>query len=107
MAASPNATYVEFFPDDQVLNFRKIIDRQTEVRDGRLVLPEEPGLGFDFLPEAVAEYAVRLSVAAVTAFMRAVGTCISLMRSLDRAFPKVNTTMVMMLEDEDGKGAST
>ncbi len=56
VAASPNATYVEFFPDDQVHNFRNLIDRQTEVRDGRLVLPEQPGLGFEFLPEAIAKY---------------------------------------------------
>ena len=58
VAASPNATFVEFFPDDQVHNFRNVIDRQTEVRDGRLVLPEEPGLGFSFLPEAVERYSV-------------------------------------------------
>ena len=58
VASSPNATYVEFFPDDQVHNFRNIIDRQTEVRDGRLVLPDTPGLGFEFQPEALERYAV-------------------------------------------------
>ncbi len=58
VAASPNATYVEFFPDDQVHNFRNVIDRQTEIREGRLVLPDTPGLGFEFLPEALERYTV-------------------------------------------------
>src|SRR5207248_56886 len=36
VAATPNARYVEYFPDDQVLNFRKLINRQLEVRNGEL-----------------------------------------------------------------------
>lgn len=48
VAATPNARYVEFFPDDQVLNFRRLIDTQLECRAGRLLLPERPGLGFSF-----------------------------------------------------------
>lgn len=58
VASSPNATYVEFFPDDQVHNFRNVIDTQTEVLNGRLLLPETPGLGFDLLPEAIERYAL-------------------------------------------------
>ncbi|HZV20807.1 MAG TPA: mandelate racemase/muconate lactonizing enzyme family protein [Hyphomicrobiales bacterium] len=57
VASTPNARFVEFFPDDQVLNFRRLIDRQLTVRTGRLLLPEEPGLGFNFDEEAVARYA--------------------------------------------------
>jgi L-alanine-DL-glutamate epimerase-like enolase superfamily enzyme len=57
VASAPNARYVEFFPDDQVLNFRRLIDRQLEVRNGELVLPKEPGLGFDFDERAVTKYA--------------------------------------------------
>jgi L-alanine-DL-glutamate epimerase-like enolase superfamily enzyme len=56
VAATPNATYVEFFPDDQVLNFRRLITRQLTVHEGRLLLPKEPGLGFDFDSEAVASF---------------------------------------------------
>jgi L-alanine-DL-glutamate epimerase-like enolase superfamily enzyme len=56
-AALPNAPFVEFFPDDQVLNFRALIDRQLAVRDGRLVLPDGPGLGFDFDAAAVTRLA--------------------------------------------------
>jgi len=56
VAATPNARMVEFFPDDQVLNFRRLIDRQLEHRNGDLLLPTTPGLGFDFDEKAVARY---------------------------------------------------
>ena len=58
VASLPNGQFVEFFPDDQVLNFRKLIDRQLEAKDGELVLPATPGLGFDFDAEAVKRYAI-------------------------------------------------
>jgi len=48
VAATPNATWVEFFPDDQVLNFRRLISAQLAVENGRVLLPRSPGLGFDF-----------------------------------------------------------
>lgn len=57
VAASSNARFVEFFIDDQVLNFRRLIDRQLEFRDGRLQLPTGAGLGFDFDDRAVSQYA--------------------------------------------------
>lgn len=56
VAATPNARYVEFFWDDQVLNFRKLLDRQLEHKDGRVLLHQEPGLGFGFDEAAVARY---------------------------------------------------
>jgi L-alanine-DL-glutamate epimerase-like enolase superfamily enzyme len=55
VAATPNARFVEYFPDDEVLNFRRLIDRQLEVHKGRLRLPSLPGLGFGFDEEIVAE----------------------------------------------------
>jgi len=57
VAATSNARYVEFFPDDQVLNFRRLIDPQLVQRNGALVLPRTPGLGFQFDEEAVRRYA--------------------------------------------------
>ena len=57
VAATPNARYVEFFPDDQVLNFRRLIDRQLEHKGGCVMLHQTPGLGFDFDEAAVARYA--------------------------------------------------
>jgi L-alanine-DL-glutamate epimerase-like enolase superfamily enzyme len=58
VAATPNARYVEFFPDDQVLNFRRLIDTQLEVRNGRVLLPQRPGLGFSFIPAELDRYAL-------------------------------------------------
>jgi L-alanine-DL-glutamate epimerase-like enolase superfamily enzyme len=58
VAATPNARYVEYFADDQVLNFRRLVDRQLTARDGRLELPTAPGLGFDFLDEVVDAHAI-------------------------------------------------
>ncbi|HWK15047.1 MAG TPA: mandelate racemase/muconate lactonizing enzyme family protein [Rhizobiaceae bacterium] len=56
VAAFPNARYVEFFPDDQVLNFRRLVGTQLECRKGRLALPTQPGIGFDFDEQAVRKY---------------------------------------------------
>ena len=56
VAATPNARYVEFFQDDQVLNFRRLIDRQLEQKNGRVVLHQTPGLGFAFDAAQVAKY---------------------------------------------------
>jgi len=54
VAASPNGQFVEYFPDTKVFNFGDIIDRQLEVGDGGLVLPTEPGLGYQFDEKAIA-----------------------------------------------------
>jgi L-alanine-DL-glutamate epimerase-like enolase superfamily enzyme len=58
-ACTPNARYVELFPDDQVLNFRRVVDRQLEFKDGYLILHQEPGLGFSFDAAAVEKFAIR------------------------------------------------
>ncbi len=57
VASTPNATYVEYFPTDEVLNFRALVDTQLEAKAGRLLLTERPGLGFDFVAERVNRYA--------------------------------------------------
>jgi len=59
VASTPNARYVEFFPDDAVLNFRRLIDTQLRHHNGMLVLPKTPGLGFGFDQKAVASHALR------------------------------------------------
>jgi L-alanine-DL-glutamate epimerase-like enolase superfamily enzyme len=58
VAATPNATYVEFFPDSEVLNFSELADTQLEVRDGELVLPTGEGLGFQWDDDAVDRYSL-------------------------------------------------
>lgn len=60
VASAPNGQFVEFFPDDAVLNFRRLIDQQLVLKDGELVLPTSPGLGFDFDEAALDRYAIDL-----------------------------------------------
>ena len=56
VAATPNARFVEYFPDDQVLNFCRLVDGQLEPVQGRLKLRQTPGLGFGFDDAAVRRY---------------------------------------------------
>jgi len=56
VAATPNARYVEFFWDEQVLNFRRLVDRQLEHEKGRVVLHQTPGLGFGFDEKEVTRF---------------------------------------------------
>jgi len=56
VASTPNARFVEFFLDDQVLNFRRLVDHQLAFRDGMVQLRTEPGLGFQFDEGAVRQY---------------------------------------------------
>jgi L-alanine-DL-glutamate epimerase-like enolase superfamily enzyme len=58
VAATPNARFVEYFSDDQVLNFRRLVDTQLQFDQGRLLLPTTPGLGFRFDTRAVDQYAI-------------------------------------------------
>lgn len=57
VGATPNATFVEYFPGREVLNFDTLIDQELQVEDGEILLPQSAGLGFDFVPEAVERYA--------------------------------------------------
>lgn len=57
VASIPNAKWVEFFPDNQVLNFRELVGTQLKVEGGNVVLPQAPGIGFDFADKAVEKYA--------------------------------------------------
>lgn len=56
VAATPNARFVEYFTDDQVLNFRRLVDRQLDFKNGDLILHQTPGLGFSFDENAVQKY---------------------------------------------------
>lgn len=58
VACTPNARMVEYFPDDQVLNFRRLVDTQLRFEGGDLIVPDRPGLGFDFDEQAVERYAL-------------------------------------------------
>lgn len=56
VAATPNARFVEFFLDDQVLNFRRLINKQLAFQNGDLILHKTPGLGFEFDEAAIKQY---------------------------------------------------
>lgn len=58
VASTPNARFVEYFSDDQVLNFRRLIDTQLEFDNGDLIVPTTPGLGFGFDEQALDRYAI-------------------------------------------------
>ena len=58
VASTVNASYVEFMPDDHIVNFRRLIDIQIEEKGGFLLLPERPGLGFSFDAEAIEQFGV-------------------------------------------------
>jgi L-alanine-DL-glutamate epimerase-like enolase superfamily enzyme len=53
VAATPNATWVEYFTDTQVLNFMRLLKDSLRVEGGQLVLPKEPGLGMHWDEEAI------------------------------------------------------
>jgi L-alanine-DL-glutamate epimerase-like enolase superfamily enzyme len=57
VGSTANAGYVEYFPDDRIVNFGRLTTQQIDVTpDGHLRLPKDPGLGFDLDPEAVESY---------------------------------------------------
>jgi L-alanine-DL-glutamate epimerase-like enolase superfamily enzyme len=56
LASIPNGQHVEFFPNSDVLNFRELVSTQLETEAGDIVLPQRPGLGFDFKQEAVTRF---------------------------------------------------
>ncbi len=58
VAATPNARFVEYFSDDLVLNFRRLVDTQLSFENGNLMAPTTPGLGFGFDEKAVERYAL-------------------------------------------------
>jgi L-alanine-DL-glutamate epimerase-like enolase superfamily enzyme len=59
VATLPHGSWVEYFPSNDVLNFRDIITAQPHVQDGYLTLSDAPGLGFDFDEAIVEKYLVR------------------------------------------------
>ncbi len=58
VASTPNATWVEYFTDTQVLNFMRLLKSSLKVKDGALVLPEAPGMGIELDEEAVRRYSL-------------------------------------------------
>ena len=53
IASTPNGRFVEYFPDASILPFRQLLDTQLTAQNGALLLPQTPGLGFNFDPAAL------------------------------------------------------
>lgn len=59
LATMADPTFIECFPDPGLHPLKRVVDAQLEVTgDGRIALPTRPGLGFDFVDEAVERYAI-------------------------------------------------
>ncbi len=56
VASTPNATWVELFPDTSVLNIMTCFNSQLEIKQGGLVLPTQPGVGIEWDWQAVDKY---------------------------------------------------
>lgn len=69
LAAVPGPGMIEFMPGDGIMNFGRLIDHAVAHRDGALLVPQRPGLGFDFVEREVERYAVR-APGASSAWMR-------------------------------------
>ncbi len=57
VAATPNATWVEYFPDTSVLNIWRLVREPVLARDGLIVPPDRPGHGIELDRDAVERYA--------------------------------------------------
>lgn len=59
VAVTPGALFVECFPEEALHPLSAVVDAPTELTpEGELRLPTDPGLGVEFLDEAIDRYAV-------------------------------------------------
>ena len=56
VAATPNATHVEFFTDTEVLNLMEVFKTRLQIKGNGLAIPQEPGIGVVLDEEAVECY---------------------------------------------------
>ena len=58
VAATSNASWVEFFPDTTIFNFMHLLKKSVEAHDGELLLPQEPGLGIEFNEGIIERFSI-------------------------------------------------
>ena len=58
VASTPNATWLEYFPDDSITNISRVFKTGLEIKDGEAVIPDRPGFGIELDEEALAAYSV-------------------------------------------------
>lgn len=57
-AATQNAMWVECVPYTSVASFALILKKPVEIKNGEIVVPKEPGVGYELNETAVAKYSV-------------------------------------------------
>jgi L-alanine-DL-glutamate epimerase-like enolase superfamily enzyme len=55
-ASQPNSALAEYFVDQQIVCTQPLFDRELKPQGGRIALPTEPGLAFEFNDETLARY---------------------------------------------------
>lgn len=58
VAAAPNGSWIEVFPDPRILNVMELFERALEAPGGFAAVPQEPGLGIELRESAVEQFAV-------------------------------------------------
>ena len=58
VGSTPNATWVEYFTDFNVLNIGRLFSTSLELRPGGLALPDAPGLGVELDESAVTRFSL-------------------------------------------------
>jgi len=53
IASVANGLFVEFFTDERIVNLQRILDIDLAVEGGKIILPQNPGLGFEFKEKEV------------------------------------------------------
>ena len=56
--AIPHGLFVEYFSGTDVLNFDLLLDEPPQVKDGDILIPDRPGLGFGFDQDRIRHHAV-------------------------------------------------
>jgi L-rhamnonate dehydratase len=58
-AVAPNCQFIEFQPPSVAYSRlrRELVEEELKVVDGRIPLPQRPGLGLELRPAALAEFA--------------------------------------------------
>lgn len=60
LAAIPNATFVEIFPDkERDPMWYELVTERPRISDGYMYLPQSPGLGLNYNPEIIERYGKR------------------------------------------------
>lgn len=58
VASTPNATWLEYFPDDSITNISRIFNQSLDVIDGEVVIPDRPGFGIEIDETALSKYSI-------------------------------------------------